>query len=79
MLCGSYRPSGDSLHRRVGKACLCHGVDIIGEQFDLVIITIGALCWFRDLNRFFAVVAKCMKPGAAIVINEQHLEDIKRQ
>ena len=42
------------------------------EQFDLVIITIGALCWFDDLNRFFAVVAKCMKPGAAIVINEQH-------
>jgi SAM-dependent methyltransferase len=42
------------------------------EQFDLVIITIGALCWFDDLDRFFAVVAKCMKPGAAIVINEQH-------
>ena len=42
------------------------------ERFDLVIITIGALCWFNDLNRFFAVVAKCMKPGAAIVINEQH-------
>ena len=43
-----------------------------GEQFDVVIITIGALCWFDDLNRFFAVVAKCMKPGAVIVINEEH-------
>ncbi len=42
------------------------------ERFDLVIITIGALCWFDDLDRFFAVVAKCMKPGASIVINEQH-------
>ena len=42
------------------------------EQFDLVIITIGALCWFDDLDRFFAVVSKCMKPGAAILINEQH-------
>ena len=42
------------------------------EQFDLVIITIGALCWFNDLDRFFSVVAKCMKPGAAIVINEEH-------
>ena len=42
------------------------------EQFDVVIITIGALCWFDDLNRFFAIVAKCMKPGAVIVINEQH-------
>ena len=42
------------------------------EQFDVVIITIGALCWFADLNRFFAVVSKCMKPGAVIVINEEH-------
>ena len=42
------------------------------EQFDVVIITIGALCWFDDLNRFFAVAAKCMKPGAVIVINEEH-------
>ena len=40
--------------------------------FDIVIITIGALCWFEDLNRFFEIVAKCMKPGAVIVINEQH-------
>ena len=46
--------------------------DRFREQFDVVIITIGALCWFDDLNRFFAVVAKCMKPGAVIVINEQH-------
>ena len=42
------------------------------EAFDVVIITIGVFCWFADLNRFFAVVAKCMKPGAVIVINEQH-------
>ena len=42
------------------------------EQFDVVIITIGALCWFDDLKRFFAVVSKCMKKGAYIVINEQH-------
>ena len=42
------------------------------EQLDVVLITIGALCWFNDLNRFFSVVAKCMKPGAVIVINEQH-------
>ena len=58
--------------------CVFHAVNIYDiddqyrEQFDAVIITIGALCWFHDLNRFFAVVAKCMKPGAVIVINEQH-------
>ena len=42
------------------------------NRFDVVIITIGALCWFDDLKRFFKIVAKCMKPGAVIVINEQH-------
>ncbi|MCR5327950.1 MAG: class I SAM-dependent methyltransferase [Saccharofermentans sp.] len=42
------------------------------EQFDMVIITIGALCWFKDLDRFFEVVARCMKPGAVILLNEQH-------
>ena len=61
-----------------GKASKGIGVNVYDiddrykEQFDIVIITIGALCWFDDLNRFFAVVAKCMKPGAVIVINEQH-------
>ena len=46
--------------------------DRFREQFDIVIITIGALCWFENLNRFFEIVAKCMKPGAVIVLNEQH-------
>lgn len=46
--------------------------DTFKEKFDVVIITIGALCWFNDLGRFFAIVAKCMKPGAVIIINEQH-------
>ena len=40
--------------------------------FDIVIITIGALCWFKDLDRFFEVVSRCMKPGALILLNEQH-------
>lgn len=64
--------------KELGLPCVFEAVNIYDiddryrEQFDLVIITIGALCWFRDLDRFFAVVAKCMKPGALIVINEQH-------
>ena len=46
--------------------------DSYRDRFDVVIITIGALCWFDDLNRFFEIVAKCMKQGGVIVINEQH-------
>ena len=62
----------------LGLPCVFEAVNIYDiddryrEQFDVVIITIGALCWFKDLDRFFAVVSKCMKPGAVIVINEEH-------
>ncbi len=62
----------------LGLPCTFEAVNVydIGGRyenaFDLVIITIGALCWFKDLDRFFAVVSKCMKPGAEIVIHEQH-------
>ena len=64
--------------KELGLPCEFEAVNIYDiddryrEQFDVVIITIGALCWFNDLDRFFAVVAKCMKPGAVIVINEEH-------
>ena len=46
--------------------------DVYKELFDVVLITIGVFCWFDDLDRFFSVIAKTMKPGAVIVINEQH-------
>lgn len=42
------------------------------EHFDLLLITIGALCWFEDLNRFFAKVALVLKDGGTLLINEQH-------
>ena len=64
--------------KELGLPCVFEAVNVYdiddryNEQFDMVIITIGALCWFDDLDRFFAIVAKCMKPGAVIVINEQH-------
>lgn len=64
--------------QELGLPCSFEAVNIYDiddryrEMFDVVIITIGALCWFKDLNRFFAIVAKCMKPGAVIVINEEH-------
>lgn len=48
----------------------------IGEeyynQFDMVLITIGALCWFKNLKDFFAVISKCMKKDGVIVIQETH-------
>ena len=42
------------------------------ERFDFVLITIGALNWFKDLKAFFRVVSRCMKKGGTLIINEQH-------
>ena len=46
--------------------------DTYKNRFDMVFITIGALCWFKNLHEFFKVVTKCMKEDGIIVINEQH-------
>ncbi|MBE5963028.1 MAG: methyltransferase domain-containing protein [Lachnospiraceae bacterium] len=42
------------------------------NQFDVVLITIGALCWFKNLKDYFAIVSKCLKKDGIIIINEQH-------
>jgi len=46
--------------------------DCYGDRFDLVLVTIGALCWFEDLERFFAKIALVLKEGGTLLINEQH-------
>lgn len=42
------------------------------HQFDLVFTTIGALCWFDNLTRFFAVVAQLLRPGGHLFVYELH-------
>lgn len=41
-------------------------------QFDLVTVTIGALGWLPDIDGFFAVVERLLKPGGRIFIYEMH-------
>jgi len=41
-------------------------------KFDLVYISIGALCWMPDLERFFEITNKLLKPGGYVVIYEMH-------
>ena len=40
--------------------------------FDLVFTTIGALCWFDDLDRFFGVVARLLRAGGHVFVYEAH-------
>ena len=42
------------------------------NQFDIVYITIGALSWLPDLDRFFEIVAAILKPGGSLFVYEQH-------
>lgn len=40
--------------------------------FDVVTITIGVLSWMPELDNFFAVLCKLLRPGGALFIYEQH-------
>lgn len=46
--------------------------DQFNQQGDILLITIGALCWFHDLKAFFNVVHRLLKPGGQVVIHEIH-------
>lgn len=41
-------------------------------QFDVVYITIGALGWMPDLQAFFDVIEKLLKPGGYLFLYEMH-------
>jgi len=41
-------------------------------SFDVVYITVGALGWLPDINAFFAIVKRILKPNGAIFIYESH-------
>lgn len=40
--------------------------------FDVVTVTIGVLGWMPDLDGFFAVAARLLRPGGTLFIYEQH-------
>jgi len=54
------------------------GTDILAideaydAQFDYGLITVGAMCWFEDLNHFFKKVSQTLKKGATLFIHEAH-------
>ena len=41
-------------------------------RFDLVFISIGALTWFSDLERFFEVCRNLLLPGGMLFVYEMH-------
>jgi SAM-dependent methyltransferase len=41
-------------------------------RFDLVFTTIGVLCWFDDLTRFFAIAAQLLRANGQLFLYEMH-------
>ncbi len=41
-------------------------------NFDILYVTIGALCWMPRLVDFFAVADRLLRPGGAILVYEHH-------
>ena len=46
--------------------------EVFDGQFDLVLITIGVFGWMPELDSFFAVVARLLKPQGQLVVYEDH-------
>ncbi len=42
------------------------------KKFDLIYISIGALCWLPSLTEFFAVVARLLKPNGYLFLYDMH-------
>jgi ubiquinone/menaquinone biosynthesis C-methylase UbiE len=61
-----------------GLACefVCANVlDLASDYdgtFDIVYITIGALCWIPDLGALFEIVNRLLKPGGHLFIYDMH-------
>lgn len=43
-----------------------------GATFDIVYITIGALCWIPDLEALFEIINRLLKPGGCMFLYDQH-------
>jgi ubiquinone/menaquinone biosynthesis C-methylase UbiE len=42
------------------------------QHFDFIIMTTGALPWFKDLNSLFTIVSRCLKENGLFILSEIH-------
>ncbi len=57
---------------RFVEAELYAAPEVIGEQFDIVYTSGGALCWLPDIRGWAAVVGRLLEPGGIFYIREAH-------
>ena len=46
--------------------------DSLNEQFDIVFTSYGTIGWLPDLDKWAAVINRCLKPGGKLVFVEFH-------
>lgn len=60
----------------IDAAFLCANVydaiEKIGRTFDVVFVSVGALCWLPDVERWGRVVAGLLNQGGRLYLNEAH-------
>jgi ubiquinone/menaquinone biosynthesis C-methylase UbiE len=44
----------------------------LGEQFDIVFTSYGALCWLPDIERWAQIAARFVRPGGTFYVAEFH-------
>lgn len=47
-------------------------LDHVQGKFDVVFVSIGALCWLPDVPRWAQLVASLLKPGGLLYLSEAH-------
>ena len=53
----------------------CNILDIPAEyhgRFDIALLTVGAICWFKDLEQLFGKVAECLNNDGLLIMQEMH-------
>ena len=51
---------------------VCDVPEMFQSRFDLLLVTVGSLCWMDRLDAFFGRVTACLKPGGRMLIHEGH-------
>ncbi len=46
--------------------------EVYDDAFDVVLFTVGALCWVCELDRLFAVAARLLRDEGLLVVHELH-------
>ncbi len=46
--------------------------NVLSGQFDVIYISVGAICWLPDIRRWAEIVAHYLKPGGTFYIRDVH-------